>query len=152
MKRFILTIAVILTAICAVAQETRTELDNTQLLQDYVTLNNQMDKFRNIEIGAACVAMASAALSVSASYMSAREAADMMQQAANGQTPQASFGTSKALQIAAGVGTVAAAVMAITGVAQIKRDRLEVSPSGVVIKLGGSKREPGYFEPSLKEW
>jgi hypothetical protein len=126
-----------------------------QLLADYVTLYNQVAKFQKLELASVWTGLAATGFSIGSALMSAKEAAEMADNALHGHaTSENGMRTSQALQIAAGVAGVVSATLAIVGITQLKRDRLEITPNGVVYRIGPSQRDKpkGYFDPSLREW
>ena len=160
MKKTLILAAFVFAAICAKAQENipmnADTLSVQQLMADYVSLNNQVAKFHKLETASLWTGLASTALSVGSVLMSAKETSEMLENAIHGHaTSNNGKRTSQALQIAAGVAGVVSAALAIAGVTQLKRDRLEITPNGVVYRLGQSQREErpkGYYDPSLREW
>lgn len=160
MKKAFILAAILMAALCAGAQENTSAkadtLTSRLLLADYVSLNNQVAKFHNLEMAAVWTGLASTALSFGSVMMTARETSEMLENAMNG---HANVGqgmrTSQALQIAAGVAGVVSAALAIAGITQLKRDRMEITPNGVVYRLGPGQHEQrpkGWYDPSLREF
>lgn len=161
MKKALILAAFVFAALCVWAQESTTSMKTDtltaqQLLADYVSLNNQVAKFQKLEMASVWTGLAATALTAGSVLMSARETSEMLENAIQDHAaPETGIRTSQALQIAAGVVGVVSAALAIAGVTQLKRDRLEITPNGVVYRLGPSQREEhpkGYYDPSLREW
>lgn len=138
MKKFLLILAVMSAFISAKAQSNQTyseadTLTMEQLMADYVSLNNQVMQFRNYELTSIGFG-AGASLLAGGSYFFLAKADNT---------------TAYAMLGAAGALGVASLVTYIVGYTKFKRDRLEITPNGVVIKLNKPKQD---FEPSLKEW
>ena len=138
MKRFLLIFAVMSALISAKAQENEAyvasdTLTYQQLMADYVSLNNQVMQFRNYELTGIGLSAGAGLLAVGSYFVMDPE--DM--------TP------SYAMIGAAGVAAVASLVTYIVGYTKLKRDRLEITPNGVVIKLEKKRQQ---YEPSLKNW
>ena len=127
MKKVLLLIAFVVAFIGAKAQSYQVtylvdSLSYKRLAADYVSLNNQVRNFRNDELvslgtGAVSVGFATAGL-----LMAQKE-------------PEAA----KAMYFCAGITGITSLVWHIVGLAQLKRDRLEVAPNGVIIKLTPKK-------------
>ena len=138
MKKFLLIIAVMSAFISAKAQSNQTyseadTLTMEQLMADYVSLNNQVMQFRNYELTSIGLG-AGAGLLAGGSYLFLAKGDNT---------------TAYAMIGAAGALGVASLVTYIVGYTKIKRDKLEITPNGVVIKLNKPKQD---YEPSLKEW
>lgn len=138
MKRFLLILAVMSAFISAKSQENEAyvapdTLTYQQLMADYVSLNNQVMQFRNYELTSIGLG-AGAGLLAGGSYFFLAKGDNT---------------TAYAMIGAAGALGVASLVTYIVGYTKIKRDRLEITPNGVVIKLNTPKQD---FEPSLKKW
>ena len=89
-----------------------------QLMADYVSLNNQMIQFRNYELASVGLGIGGAALATGAYFMAKNDEK-----------------TARVLLITAGAAGLASAITYIVGYTKIKRNRLEITPNGVVIKL-----------------
>lgn len=138
MKRLLLIIAVMLAFIGAKAQQNEAyvasdTLSYQQLLADYVNLNNQVLQFRNYELTSVGLT-AGAALLAGGSYFFL-----------NGDDKTPAY----AMIGVAGAMGVASLVTYIIGYTKLKRDRWEITPNGVVIKL---RHKENYYDPSLKNW
>lgn len=138
MKRFLLILAVMSAFISVKAQENEAyvasdTLTYQQLMADYVSLNNQVMQFRNYELTSIGLSAGAGLLAVGSYFLMDRE--DMT--------------TSYAMIGVAGVAAVASLVTYIVGYTKLKRDRLEITPNGVVIKLEKKRQQ---YEPSLKNW
>lgn len=123
MKKVLLILAIMLAVIGAKAQEkavyySADTLTYQQLMADYVSLNNQMIQFRNYELASVGLGIGSAALATGAYFMAKNDEK-----------------TAQVLLITAGAAGLASAITYIVGYTKIKRNRLEVTPNGVVIKL-----------------
>ena len=138
MKRFLLILAVMSAFISAKAQQNEAyvasdTLTYQQLMADYVSLNNQVMQFRNYELAGIGLSAGAGLLAGGSFFFWNKD---------DNTTTYAMLG-------AAGALGVASLVTYIVGYTKIKRDRLEITPNGVVIKLNKPKQD---FEPSLKEW
>lgn len=138
MKKFLLILAVMSALISAKAQQNEAyvasdTLTMQQLMADYVSLNNQVMQFRNYELTSIGLSAGAGLLAVGSYFVIDPE--DM--------TP------SYAMIGVAGVAAVASLVTYIVGYTKLKRDRLEITPNGVVIKLEKKQQQ---YEPSLKNW
>ena len=123
MKKVLLILAIMLAVICAKAQDkgvyySADTLTYQQLMADYVSLNNQMIQFRNYELASVGLGIGSAALATGAYFMAKNDEK-----------------TAQVLLITAGAAGLASAITYIVGYTKIKRNRLEITPNGVVIKL-----------------
>ena len=123
MKRFLLILAVMSAFISANAQSNQTyyeadTLTMAQLMADYVSLNNQVMQFRNYELASIGLGFGSSILAVGGYFVKDKD-------------PQ----TAQGMLIAAGAMGVATIVTGIVGYTKIKRNRLEVTPTGIVYKL-----------------
>ena len=123
MKKVLLILAIMLAVIGAKAQEkgeyySADTLTYQQLMADYVSLNNQMIQFRNYELASVGLGIGSAALATGAYFMAKNDEK-----------------TAQVLLITAGAAGLASAITYIVGYTKIKRNRLEITPNGVVIKL-----------------
>lgn len=127
MKKFLLILAVMTAFISAKAQSNTVtylvdSLSYKKLTADYVSLNNQVMRFRNDELASLGAGAVSVGFVTAGLLMAQKE-------------PE----NAKAMYICAGVAGVTSLVFRIAGLAQIKRDRLEVAPNGVIIKLTPKK-------------
>jgi len=123
MKKVLLIISIVFVSLTASAQhyELANHVDTLtyqQLAEDYVSLNKQLMDFKTYELVSGGFGIATAALSLTSTLTAAKN-------------PD----TSKALLIAAGIGGVATVATWLVGYTKIKRNRLEVTPNGVIIKL-----------------
>ena len=123
MKKFLLILAVMSAFISAKAQSNQTyyeadTLTMEQLMADYVSLNNQVMQFRNYELASIGLGFGSSLLAVGGYFVKDKD-------------PK----TAQVMLIAAGAMGVATIVTGIVGYTKIKRNRLEVKPTGIVYKL-----------------
>lgn len=123
MKKVLLIIAIVFAALTANAQhyELANHVDTLtyqQLAEDYVSLNKQLMDFKKYEVVSAGLGIATAACSLTSTLVAANN-------------PD----TSKTLLVIAGIGGVATVATWLAGYTKIKRNRLEVTPNGVIIKL-----------------
>lgn len=138
MKRFLLIFAVMTAFISAKAQQNEAyvasdSLSYQQLMADYVNLNNQVMQFRNYELTSIGLSTGAGLLAVGSYFMMNED----------DKTP------AYAMLGAAGIASVASIVTYIVGYTKLKRDRLEITPNGVVIKL---EKKKDYYNPDLKNW
>jgi len=138
MKRFLLILAVMSAFISAKAQQNEAyvasdSLTYQQLMADYVSLNNQVVQFRNFELTSVGLGAGAGLLAGGSVFF------------LNGKDKTTGY----AMLGAAGALGVASLVTYIVGYTKLKRDRLEITPNGVVIKL---RHKENYYDPSLKNW
>lgn len=129
MKKALLIFAMIVACIGANAQNndnpTEYNVDSLtyqQLMADYVSLNRQVMQFKTMQMSSICLGAGAGVLSVASVFISASDQ-----------------GMSKIMLIAAGLAGAGSVVTSIIGYNKLKRDRLEVTPNGVVIKLTPKK-------------
>ena len=123
MKKVLFIIAIVFAAMVANAQhyELANHVDTLtyqQLSADYVSLNKQLMDFKTYELVSAGFGFVSTGFSLGSALAAAKN-------------PDAS----RMMLIIAGVGGVASVVTWLAGYTKIKRDRLEITPNGVIIKL-----------------
>lgn len=123
MKKVLFIIALLWA--CAGAKAQHYELSNhvdtltyQQLAADYASLNRQLMDFKTYELVSGGFGVASTALSLGSALVATKN-------------PEAS----RTMLIAAGVGGLVSVATWLIGYTKIKRDRLEVTPNGVIIKL-----------------
>lgn len=114
-------------AISLEAQEKRTIyssdiLNYQQLMKDYVSLNNQVIQFRKCELRAVGLGLGAGALTFAGTAVYNRNE-----------------GASIAFWVAAGAMGVASLVSYISGYTKLKRNQLEITPQGVIVKLTPQK-------------
>lgn len=140
MKKAFLIVAMAFISLMAAAQTpekgyVRDTLTMQDLIADYANLNNRVDQFSGLELGG----IALSTLGASVATFSSIQLANVMNE-----TPMNEYDineqqnkkkTFTAVAVAGGVCVVAGAIMQITGFAKLKRDRLEITPNGVIIKL-----------------
>lgn len=142
MKKAFLIVALAFISLMAAAQTpekgyvySRDTLTMQDLVADYANLNNRVDQFSGLELGG----IALSTLGASVATFSSIQLANVMNE-----TPMNEYDineqqnkkkTFTAVAVAGGVCVVAGAIMQITGFAKLKRDRLEITPNGVIIKL-----------------
>lgn len=127
MKKALIVLALLVACIGAKAQtnqepQTADTLTYQQLMADYVKLNHQIADFRKFEITSIGLGVGACGLGVVGALMS-------------GSQPR----TGKALLVVGGVVGIASLATCIIGYDKLKHDRLEVTPDGVIIKIGGKK-------------
>lgn len=127
MKKFLLILAVMTALISAKAQQNEAytasdTLTMQQLMSDYVSLNNQMMTFRTYELVSLGTGFAGAGLAAGGALLYSKD-------------PE----NGKVLFICAGIAEVVSLVWHVAGLTQIRRNRLEVTPNGMVIKLTPKK-------------
>lgn len=110
------------------AQEKRTyyssdTLNYQQLMKDYVSLNNQIIQFKKCELRSIGFGLGSGVLAFAGAAVYDR-----------------SEGGATALWVASGLMGVVSLVNYISGYTKLKRNQLEVTPQGVVIKLPPKKK------------
>ena len=115
------------------AYEASDTLTMQQLMADYVSLNNQVLQFRNFEL-------TSIGLGAGAGLLAGGSVLFLSNEDKT---------TGYAMLGAAGVLSLASLVTYIVGYTKLKRDRLEITPNGVVIKL---EKKKDYYNPDLKNW
>lgn len=123
MKRFLLILAVMSAFIGANAQQKEVyysadTLTMQQLMADYVSLNNQVMQFRNYELASIGLGFGTSLLAVGGYFVKEKD-------------PK----TAQVMLIAAGVMGVSSIVTGIVGYTKIKRNRLEITPNGIIYKL-----------------
>lgn len=138
MRKALLILALLSSLLGAKAQQNEAytasdTLTMQQLMADYVSLNNQTIQFRNYELTSIGLGTGAGLLAVGAYLLVDPD--DM--------TP------SYAMLAAAGIAGVASLVTSIVGYSKLKRDRLEITPKGIIIKL---QKKKDYYNPDLKNW
>lgn len=123
MKKVLFIITLVVACLGAKAQhyELSNHVDTLtyqQLAADYASLNKQLMDFKTYELVSGGFGMASTALSLGSAFVATKN-------------PEAS----RTMLIAAGVGGLVSVATWLIGYTKIKRDRLEVTPNGVIIKL-----------------
>lgn len=97
-------------------------LNYQQLMEDYVSLNNQIVQFRECELGSIGFGLGAGALASVGAVISIR----------NGKGAPVFW-------IASGVLGIASLASCISGYMKLKRNQLEITPQGVIIKLPPQK-------------
>ena len=128
MKRFLLILAILTAALCAKAQSNQTTylvdtLSYQQLRAEIVTMNNQIIKFRENELVSVGLGFGAAGFATAGAIMSYKNP-----------------GAGKGMYICAGVMGVTSLVWYVVGYAGLRRDRLEITPNGMVIKIREKKK------------
>ena len=128
MKRLILILALLAEALCAKAQSNQTTylvdtLSYQQLRAEIVTMNNQIIKFRENELVSVGLGFGAAGFATAGAIMSYKHP-----------------GSGNGLFICAGVMGVTSLVWYVAGYAGLRRDRLEITPNGMVIKIKEKKK------------
>lgn len=105
------------------------------LIADYAELNNRVDQFSGLELGG----IALSTLGASVAAFSSIQLANVMNETPMNEydinEQQSRKKTLTAVAIAGGACMVTGAILQITGFAKLKRDRLEITPNGIIIKL-----------------
>ena len=127
MKKAILFLALLVACLGAKAQTNQEPvaadtLTYQQLMADYVQLNHQIADFRKFEITSIGLGVGAAGLGVVGAMMMGSQER-----------------TGKALLVAGGIVGIASLATCIIGYDKLKHDRLELTPDGVVIKIGPKK-------------
>lgn len=108
------------------AQEKRTYSSDTlsyqQLMEDYVSLNNQIMQFKICELRSIGFGLGAGALAFAGSAIYKRNEEGAI-----------------VFWVAAGAMGVASLVSSISGYTKLKRNQLEITPQGVIIKLTPQK-------------
>ena len=115
------------------AYEASDSLTYQQLMAEYVSLNNQVIQFRNFELTSVGLGAGAGLLAGGSVFFLTGEDKT----------------TGYAMLGAAGALGVASLVTYIVGYTKLKRDRLEITPNGVVVRL---KHKENYYNPSLKNF
>lgn len=123
MRKVLLIFAVMSAFIGANAQQKEVyysadTLTMQQLMADYVSLNNQVMQFRNYELASIGLGFGTSLLAVGGYFVKEKD-------------PK----TAQVMLIAAGVMGVSSIVTGIVGYTKIKRNRLEITPNGIIYKL-----------------
>ena len=123
MKKVLFIITLVVACLGANAQhyELSNHVDTLtyqQLAADYASLNRQLMDFKTYELVSGGFGVASTALSLGSALVATKN-------------PEAS----RTMLITAGVGGLISVATWLIGYTKIKRDRLEVTPNGVIIKL-----------------
>ena len=122
MKKAIILAAFVLAALCAKAQQIDT-LSYRDLRAEIVSMNNQMQTFRNTELLSTCVGLGGAGLATAGMLLKNNNSDAAMP-----------------VLIMGGVAGIVSLALHIIGYTEIKRDRLEMTPEGLVIKIGNGKK------------
>ena len=139
MKKVLLILAMAFISAMTLAQTTeffdRDTITMEKMMVEFATLNNQVRDFRNLQLEGLAVTVVGAGISL----YSSMQIADLA-----GQTPTTTYSLDerdkklKTAKIAnwIGYGTMAVGgILSLTGIIKLKRDRFEITPNGVIIKL-----------------
>jgi hypothetical protein len=129
MKKVLLIVILMTVVIGLSAQEKRTyyssdTLNYQQLMEDYVSLNNQIMKFREYELRSFAFGMGASAVAIVGVALSTHNVKG-----------------STLFWIASGAMGIASLVYGISGYTKLKRNQLEITPQGVIIKLTPQKSQ-----------
>lgn len=140
MKKFLLILAVMSAFISAKAQQSdvyysRDTLTIQQMMIDYATLNNQVRSFHNLELGGLAVAT----IGIGTSFFAFMKASQLKSEIPLNTYDRVELERkTKNVKILGYTGLACyavGAVMQVAGICKLKRDRLEITPNGVVVKL-----------------
>lgn len=140
MKRFLLILAMMTAFLGVKAQQNEVyyshdTLTIQQMMVEYATLNNQIRSFRNLELGG----LAIGTIGIGTSFFAFTKAAQLQSEIPLNTYDRLELERkAKNMKIVGYTGlacSVIGAIMQVTGICKLKRDKLEITPSGVVIKL-----------------
>ena len=122
MKKALILAAFVFAALCAKAQQIDT-LSYRDLRAEIVSMNNQMQSFKDTELLSICVGLGGTGLATAGMLL-------------KNDHPDAAI----PVLIMGGVAGITSLAIHIIGYTEIKRDRLEMTPDGLVIKIGNGKK------------
>ena len=145
MKKAFLIVAMAFISLMAAAQDLNSvyyehdTITMQEMMIEMANLNNQVRSFHNLELGG--IAISTVGIGVSA-YSAARLANLSGQVALNTYDRMELEKQTKNAKIGAWVGgsiTVIGGILQLCGICKLKRDRMEITPNGVIIKLTPEK-------------
>ena len=140
MKKLLLILAVLSAFISAKAQQngviySRDTLTIQQMMVDYATLNNQVRSFHNLELGG----LAFTTVGIGTSFLGFMKASQLQSEIPLNTYDRLELERKvKNMKIVGYTGlafSIVGGIMQVTGICKLKRDKLEITPNGVVIKL-----------------